>query len=153
MTDLTDKQREMIEDGGWLHSSLIIEIQGNDKEHVKASLDRLVEKLKSEKGIDVYTTDFDEIQELKEKWYSLHVELKLLAKDFGRLTHVALTYSPSAIEILAPEKELKIPIGDAQNTLIDIANVVTSLAHAVFVQGGQLRKIQQEQGKKDNTKT
>lgn len=139
---MDDKIRELIEDAGWINLSMIIEVQGNDKGHVKKSLENMAEKIKQEKNVKVYAVDFDEIDEMKENWYSLNMELKLAARDFGRLTTLALLYSPSAVEILEPKDNIKIPIGEAQNILVDISNVVTSLAQAVFIQQGRLKKMQ-----------
>jgi hypothetical protein len=139
---MDEKIRELIEDAGWINMSMIIEVQGNDQGHVKESLEKMAEKIKNEKNIEVYATDFDETKEIKENWYSLNLEIKLIARDFGRLTNIALLYSPSVVEILEPKDNIKIPIGEAQNILVDISNVVTALAQAVFIQEGRLKKMQ-----------
>jgi len=102
----------------------------------------MVERLSKEQGIKIYEANYADLEKLKENWFSLHVDVKFVAKDFNKLVHVALLYSPSAAEILAPSKEIKLPIGDAQNLMIDIANVVTRLAHTVFAQQGMLQKAQ-----------
>ncbi len=141
MIALTEKQREKIEKGNWINTSIIVEVQGNDKDYVRESLEGLVSRLKKEKGVEVYETKYDEIREFKEKLFALNVEIKLLAKDFGVLIRISLLYSPSVIEIYAP-KEIKIPIGEAQNIMADISNIVTKLAHAIFIQEGKLKKLQ-----------
>lgn len=139
---MDEKIRELIEDSGWINMSMIIEVQGNDPGHVKDALEKMAEKIKNEKNIKVYATDFDETKEVKEKWYSLNLEIKLAARDFSHLTNLALLYSPSVVEILEPKDSIKIPIGEAQNILVDISNVVTALAQAVFIQEGRLKKMQ-----------
>ncbi len=144
---LTDKHREKLEVGNWINAYFLIEVQGNDKEHVKKSLEDLVGRLKQEKGVDIHEEKYDEMRELDKNLYSYNVELKFLAKDFSVLTHLALLYSPSSVEIYDPSK-ITIPVGDAQNMLIDISNVVTSLAHAMFIQSGKLRKYEQQEAKK-----
>src|SRR3989344_340048 len=121
---LTDKQLEKVKIANWINASFIIEVQGNDKEHVKKALGEMVSRLKQERGCELYEENYPEITELKDKLFSYHVELKFLAKDFNVLIHLALLYSPSAVEIYEPQK-IAIPIGDAQNILMDVANVVT----------------------------
>lgn len=151
MAELTDKQKELIEEAGWINASMIIEVQGNDKKYIKESLEKMVERFSNEKGAQLYDRKYEELQELQENWYSIHVELKFIAKDFGILTHIALLYSPSAFEIYEP-KEVKIKVGEAQNILVDISNLVTSLAHTVYAQQGHLRKIYSEKAKKQGKK-
>ena len=138
---LTDKQIEKIRVGNWINASFLIEVQGNDKEYVKKSLEDMIARLKKEKGADVYEEKYDEIHELDKKLYSYNVEVRFLAKHFGILTHLTLLYSPSVVEIYEPKK-ITVEIGEAQNLLIDIASVVTSLAHALFIQTGKLRKYE-----------
>ncbi len=146
---LTDNQREKLELGKWINAYFLIEVQGNDKEHVKKALEELMNKFKKEAGVDSYEEKYSEIRELKDKHYAYHIETKFLAKDFNVLVHLALLYSPSVVEIYAPEKII-LPIGDAQNILIDIANIVTSLAHALFIQTGKLRKYEPEEAEKSS---
>ena len=64
-------------------------------------------------------------------------------KEIKELINPKSTSIEDSVVIFEP-KELKIPLGDAQNILVDISNIVTSLAHAVFVQEGQLRKYRSE---------
>ncbi|HIJ98409.1 TPA: hypothetical protein H1005_00505 [archaeon] len=144
---LTDKQLEKIRVGNWVHTSFLIEVQGNDKEHIKKALADMIVRLKQENGTEVYEEKYSELAELKEKIYSYNVDVKFLAKDFNVLTHLALLYSPTSVEIYEPKK-ITINVGDAQNILVDIAGVVTSLAHALFIQSGKLRKYEQKEGQK-----
>ena len=147
---LTNKQREKIDEGGWIHGAMVIEVQGNDADHVKQGLGDHIAKVKREEGIELFDIQAHEPKEFKKGIYACSGDINFLAKDFNVLTRLALLYSPSSIEIFEP-KELKIPLGDAQNILVDISNIVTSLAHAVFVQEGQLRKYRSE-NPQDNPK-
>ncbi len=140
---LTDKQREKVEEGGWIHASMVVEVQGNEKEHVKKSLENHIDKIRKEPGVEIVSSNPAEPSEFKQGFYAASAELSILVKDFNVMTRAALLYSPSSIEIFEP-KELKIPLGDAQNILNDISNIVTTLAHTVFVQEGQLRKYRGE---------
>ena|SRR3989338_4081449 len=140
---LTDKQREKIEEGGWVRGEMVIQVQGNDPVHVKKGLNEHIDKIRKEEGLELFGIEAHDTKEFKQGIYACDADIGFLAKDFNVLTRLALLYSPSSIEIFEP-KELKIPLGDAQNILVDISNIVTSLAHAVFVQEGQLRKYRSE---------
>ena len=151
---MNDKQREMIDERNWLNSSIIIEVQGNDSDYTKGSLERLIGKLNGENGVEVYETNYDEVRKIKDKWFSCSVEAKLVAKDYGLLSKIALLYSPSVFEILEPKKELKVPIGEAQNILADISHTVTKLAHTVFAQQSELNRLAKaEKPSKNNTES
>ena len=139
MAKLTDKQREKIEDGKWIHASMVVEVQGNDKEHVKGALNKHIEKIKKERDAEVYDVSISEPADIGTNLYSLFADIKFIAKDFNALVHLALLYSPSSVEVFEP-KQIAFPIGDAQNILTDISNIVTSLAHTIFIQEGQLMK-------------
>lgn len=136
---LTSAQREKIEEGGWVHASMVVEVQGNDKDHIKGALERHIEKIKKEAGVDIYGVIFSDPTMFRENLFACNAELKFIAKDYSILAHLALLYSPSSIEIYEP-KQINLPLGDAQNILVDISNIVTSLAHTIFIQEGQLRK-------------
>ncbi len=140
---LTNSQREKLDEANWIHASTIVEVQGNDKDYIKKALDAHIDKIKKERGIEVYDAILSEPRELHEKLYSTNAELKFIAKDFNVLVRMATMYSPSALEIYSPKK-ITLPIGDAQNILADISNIVTSLAHTIFIQEGQLRKLRGE---------
>jgi len=140
---LGDKERELIEDAGWLNAALVIEVQGNDKDLVKTALTQNVERIKKEKDTHLYDSQISKIEELKENWFSAHVEIFLLTKDFGTLTRLSLFYAPSVVEILDPDK-IELDIGDAQNLLVDISGIVTRLTHTIYEQKGALARAQSE---------
>lgn len=144
---LTEKQIEKIKAGSWINASFIIEVQGNDQAHIKKSLEDMMLRLKQESGVEAYEEKYSEISKVKENFLTYNVEIRLIAKDFNVLTHLALLYSPSVVEIYEP-KSISINVGDAQNILVDISSVVTSLAHALFIQSGKLRKYEQQEGQK-----
>ena len=135
--------RELIEDDGWINTSFTIQVQGNDSEYVKLALDKMFSNLEQEQGIKVYEKLPEAPVELKEKWYSVYGEIKFVAKDFGRLVHTAALYSPSSVEI-HDLKKVEIPLGEAQNTLTDLAALVTQMAHTIYYQRGISEKLQKE---------
>ena len=147
MVKLNEKQREKIDQGGWIYASSITEVQGNDKEHVKKSLKNLIEKLEDERNIQLVEANYSDVEAIEDGLFVYSVELHYLVKDFNELTKVALLFSPSFMEIHEP-KQIKIPVGDAQNILIDISNIVTQLSQAIFIQGTKIKQLEETKNKK-----
>jgi len=145
--------RELIEDDGWIEASFIIEVQGNDKDYVKTALENLVEKMKKENQVKIIATQFDEAKkmegedtkQMKGDFFSINGEVKLVARDYGRLAHCATLYSPSFVEILNPKDKITIDIGEAQSSLMDIASIVAQFAQTVFIQRGVIENLQKNQ--------
>ncbi len=148
MAELTDKQREKIEDGGWMHATIAIEVQGNDKDYAKDALEKMIERMEKESGVQIVDKEFSDFEKTEKDLFSYSCEIEFIAHDFGKLTRIALLYSPSYYEIHKPKK-VTIEIGEAQNMLADISHIVTSLSHAVFVQRGKLRQLGAEEPKKE----
>jgi|TARA_Y100000310_G_scaffold321687_1_gene379666 hypothetical protein len=138
---MDDKIKELIEDGKWINAEIIIEVQGNDKTHMKDALDKLVERLKKEEKIKVYETTFSDPETLESGLFSQHIDVKLVARDFGKMVYIALMYSPSNFEILSP-KNITLPSGEAENILADVSSIVVSLAHSVFAKQGEINRLQ-----------
>ena len=137
---MNDKIAKLIEEGGWINASMIIEVQGNDKEYIKNALDNLMERLEKEDQIKVYEKHFSKSETLEGAMFSSHVEVKFVARDYGKMVYVALMYSPSSVEVLSP-KNITIPSGEAGNILADVSSVVVSLAHSVFAKQGEINRL------------
>jgi len=140
---MDDKLKELVEDSGWVNASLIIEVQGNDKDHIKMALTTMVERLEKEKQVKVYDKKLSKIETLDSGLFSHHIEVKLVARDFGKMVYLALMYSPSSVEIISP-KNITIPAGEAQNILADVSSIVVSLAHSVFAKQGEINRLKGE---------
>lgn len=137
---MDDKIVNLIEEGGWINASMIIEVQGNDKKHIKTALDNLMERLEKEDKIKVYEKNFSKPEVLEGEMFSNHVEVKFVARDYGKMVYTALMYSPSSVEVLSP-KNITIPSGEAGNILADVSSVVVSLAHSVFAKQGEINRL------------
>ena len=138
---MDDKIQELIEEGKWVNAAIIIEVQGNDEAHMKEALDKMIERLEKEEKVNVYEKTYSKNEKLESGLLTQHVDVKLIAIDFGKMTYLALMYSPSSIEILSP-KNITIPSGEAGNILADVSSVVVSLAHSVFAKQGEINRLQ-----------
>ncbi|MBU0761184.1 MAG: hypothetical protein KJ600_04545 [Nanoarchaeota archaeon] len=109
-----------------LNASLIVEILGRPPDHLKESLNLLVEKMGSEKGVKIINKTCHEPKEVEGSkdffttFAEIDVELESLSNYFG----ILLAYMPSHIEITYPEK-LTITNAD----LNEVANALTQRLH------------------------
>lgn len=130
---------------GWIHSRIMLEVEGNDREHVHKALQEVCEKLKSEKGISVFKETYDSVKELRPGWFNLNVELELLVKGVDRFVYLVTSYPPVSIEILAPQ-DITFPASELQSALLGIAGYVNTLSNALHL---HVRKVQMAEDEKE----
>ena len=105
-----------------LQASMVLEILGRPKEHVKEALSALISKLDSEKGIKVLEkTIHDAIpventKDLFTTFAEITIELESLHNYFG----ILFAYMPSNIELISPQKIdlTNLDLNDLGNKLI-----------------------------------
>ena len=131
---------------GWVHVRTILEVEGNDREHVHKALSELTEKLKSENGIMVFKESYDSVKELRPAWFTLNVELELLVKGIDRLIFLVTTYPPSSLEVIAPQT-LQFPASDLQSALLGISGYVNTLSNALHLQTQKLKREEEAKEK------
>ena len=116
----------------WVH----IEALAVDKDVVESALKRHVEKMDDVKNILVYDRHFTETVKVDkpakdvEVGYSQIVKVKFLAKDLLTLIGVAMTFGPSSVEIMSPDKK-EVSLSEAQN----IVNLITGVVHQFAAAG------------------
>ena len=94
--------REKLEEG-WLHCAIIVEIVGKPAEHVKKSLDLLLEKLSKEKNVHVTEKKSHPPKE-NEGFFTAFAEIEVIVKDTQTLVLLCFDYLPSSVELLAPQE-------------------------------------------------
>ncbi len=112
-----------------IKANAIIEIAGAPEEHVKETMNKVVNLIKENKDLDLKTQDIAEPKEnefsnpsnkdQKVKIWSTLGEFEIEFKDFDALTNFCFEFMPSSIEIIEP-LDLKISANDMNNTLNDI---------------------------------
>lgn len=128
--------REDVEDKvqkGYIKVWMLFEVQASNEETAKSAMKKHIEALKKEEGIEVIEEKEDEVMEMEaperlkekgiEKLYSLIYEVVILSPRLDDVVYAVLNYAPSAIEVLAPD-EIKIKMGDLQNALASIADML-----------------------------
>jgi len=105
---------------GWIHAVIIIEILGRPADHVKESMESLVDVLGKVKGIEIVKKEIHEPKEIEKKnLFTTFAEVELLTENFKRLTDLIFEYMPSSIEIIEPQ-EARMNINEANNFVNDI---------------------------------
>lgn len=107
-------------------ASLMIEILGKPPEYVKESLQSLVTRMGSEKGVKVVNKVYHEpiLVEGSKELYTTFAEIEA---EFDTLAHyfmVLFTYMPSHVEIIQPEK-----IEVSNSHLNELSNAITQRLH------------------------
>ncbi len=123
---------------GWIHCRFTIEVQGNHKEKVEESLNKLAEAISKKKSVTVLKADIDKIHEVSDNWFSSFIEIEALIKGYDGMIDIATQVTPSTMEILAPKK-ITIPASQLQTSMIDISSLISTFAHAAYIARKQLK--------------
>jgi hypothetical protein len=135
---MDDKQQRLAEKRireGWIKSTMIIEVLAINREATESALRKHVDKMVEEEDTMILGREFHEVQEVSkplpnvEKAYSQIVDVDVLTRNFDQLVRLVVSYAPSSIEILEPEK-LSIDMGEAQGILNSIAEIIHKFAAA-----------------------
>jgi hypothetical protein len=136
---MNDETKELINQKKkerWLEVWFSIEALAVEKEVVESALQDHTEKMNSIKDVFIYETDFSESIKVEkpmknvEEAYSQIVKVKFFVKSLSTLLSVVMTYGPSSVEIIGPEKK-EINISEIQ----DISNLIAGVVHQFAAAG------------------
>ncbi|MBS3163551.1 hypothetical protein J4427_02570 [Candidatus Woesearchaeota archaeon] len=96
----------------------IIEIAGFPEEHVKNTMNMVIENLGKEKGISILKKNIAPVEKVTQMW-SNFAELELRISNFKELNDFCFNYMPSSIEIMDPIK-LNINSNEVDDLLNDL---------------------------------
>lgn len=125
---------------------MIVEIVGTPKEHVDATLKKVVEKLKGE--FKVHKEEIYEAENV-EKFWSAFTEVELELNNIDQLVELCFSYMPSSIEIIEPI-EFKIKVNDINNLLNDLMAKLHQNDMIIKNLVAENTLIKRELGKKQN---
>ncbi|MBI4177644.1 MAG: hypothetical protein HY516_04750 [Candidatus Aenigmarchaeota archaeon] len=126
--------RQKLNDG-WLKAWVMVESLATKEDVSRQSLIELTKLVEKEQEIGVVKKEVKESHKVENplpniaEAYSTVLELEILAKNYGSLARFVINYGPSAVEILEPKK-IAIELGEAQNVLNEVANLVHRFAQA-----------------------
>ena len=86
-----------------------IEVLGYPEDHVKTTIEKVVEKLKNEEGIKIIKSEIQKTEKIKENFFASFAETEMKINDFSRLLNFCYNYLPSSLEILDADK-ITLPI-------------------------------------------
>ena len=101
----------------------IIEIAGFPEDHVKTTMDMVLENLSKEKGVTIIKKDVAPVKNVEKMW-STFAELELKMENFSELNDFCFNYMPSSIEIIEPVK-----MNINSNEMDDLVNDVLARLH------------------------
>lgn len=115
----------------------IIEIAGFPEEHIKNTIDLVVENLGKEEGIKILKKSIAPVQKVDKIW-STFAELELKISNFKELNDFCFNYMPSSIEIIDP---IKVNINS--NEMDDLLNELLARLHnfTMFLKNLQAENI------------
>ncbi len=129
-----EEANEKVSDG-WVRVWFAFEALAVGEDVTKKALENLLEKLETDQRVKVYKKEFSQVKrvenplpEIKEG-FSVVAEVEIIVKKFDELVQIVMEYGPSAVEILEP-KELKLNIGDCQNVLNGVSDMMHRFAQA-----------------------
>lgn len=100
-----------------------IEMQAIEKKLLEKHLNEMMEKLKNNPELTIYSIKKASIQKPAEtEYYSSYIELNFTVKDFSSLIQFMFFYGPSTIEVLKPEK-ISLKAFDFQDGLMQLADI------------------------------
>jgi len=87
-------------------AALILEVMGRPKEHLAETLKELIEKIGSEKGVEVVHKNINEPKELEKQkdLFTNFAEVEIKVETLMNLVIVMFKYMPSHVELISPEK-------------------------------------------------
>ena len=88
-----------------IRALFIFEIMGRPPEHIVESLNKLVDQLGEQKGVEIIRKEFREAKRVEEEnsdMYTSFAEVELYADDFNLISLIVLNMLPAHVEILEP---------------------------------------------------
>lgn len=110
---------------GWIHLHIIIEILGKPASHLEEVMKAVVEKLRTEKDVEVLSSEIapatNAEEEGAEEVFTIFAEIELLAKGMAKITDIVFDYMPASVEIVNPPA-INFKLEDANTLLNDVAS-------------------------------
>ena len=123
---MDEKQAEEYVKKGYMYLSVMFEIVGSPKEHVKNALDTVVKKVKENEKIEWVGHEIGEPEEAQGGMWGSFCDAEILVKDIETISWLAFNFAPASIEIIEPA-ELKLK----DKEMSDFFGDMLSQVHAV----------------------
>lgn len=112
---------------------MVFEAVAPSRDELEESLDDHIEKMESEKGLEITESEIEETEEVEnphpglEKGFSQVAEVRAEADTFTRAVKTVINYGPTYVQIEGPDK-FEMDLSDMQNSLQEVADTVHQYA-------------------------
>lgn len=117
-----------------IEARFIIESQGKPSSYVTNSLKKHIEAMKGLDGLEIFDTDYEEVEEVGNGMFSALVDVGVKALDFETFFAAVLGFAPTAVILQKPDK-ISVNMRELQN----ISNDVVTMFHR-FAQANEILK-------------
>lgn len=130
-SEMNEMTEQTIAKGGVL-ARLYFDMESEKEDDLQPILTDLINNrlLKSEGVLYCYGA-IDEPIKL-EKTYETNAIVTALFKDIGAIINVAFNFAPAGIEVLKPEKEIKIKPNELQGVLLGLSNISVTYSQYIL---------------------
>ncbi|MDD4983371.1 MAG: helix-turn-helix domain-containing protein [Candidatus ainarchaeum sp.] len=138
----TVKKRKQISenDSYKLKVRAIIELQGIDKDLVRVNLEKIEKMMTNEKDFTIYDSKISEILEQDNMFFG-YIDATLSLKSFSTLIYFVSFYTPTSVEVIAPEK-YDISMYELQDGIMDLSALIQKYVAEIH------KRLSQEEVKK-----
>ncbi len=110
-----------------IRAVLILEMVGRPASHLTETMEKIIQEMEKEKGVEIISKEIKEPVEIKEnkEFFSTFCEIEVEVKEIAYLAILLFKYMPAHIEILEPEL-----IALTNNGWGDILNEIARRLHS-----------------------
>lgn len=108
-------------------AALIFDIIGTPPEHLKETLNLLIDEINKEKGVKVSSRKVNEPILMKDAidFYTTFAEIEIIAEEISQVVSLMFKYMPANVEIISPER-----ISISNNNFSDTLSEITRRLHS-----------------------
>lgn len=88
-----------------IRATIVLEMIGRPANHLTESMEKIIQEMEKEKGIEIISKDIKEPVELKDnkEFFSTFSEIEIEAEEIANIAIILFKYMPAHIEIIEPE--------------------------------------------------
>ncbi len=112
---------------------MVFEALAPDREGLEESMDDHLEKLESEKGVEVVESEMDEVSKVQdphpslEEGFSQVCEVRTEIDSFSKAVELVINYGPTYVQLEGPDN-YDMGLAEGQETLQNVANTMHQYA-------------------------
>jgi len=106
---------------------MIFDVIGTPPEHLKETLNTLIDEINKEKGVKVSSRKVNEPVLMKDQtdFYTTFAEVEITAEEISQVVLLMFKYMPANVEIISPEH-----ISISNNNFSDVLSEITRRLHS-----------------------